>query len=92
MEKSSKSAQISALVAMLKNGEITKAEMFERLQRLQAGETVVALPSQAAAGPAQAARAAAPPPAPPAATAGTGYGAESAQVSAGVRSRRSRYA
>lgn len=37
----SKSAQITALVAQLKAGQLTKAELFERLQRLQAGETVV---------------------------------------------------
>lgn len=37
---SSKSAQISALVAQLKNGLITKHELFESLQRLQHGGSV----------------------------------------------------
>jgi hypothetical protein len=32
---SSKSAQISALVQQLKQGQITKVELFERLQALQ---------------------------------------------------------
>ena len=47
----SKSSQITALVAQLKAGQLTKAELFERLQRLQAGETVVADPSNAASNP-----------------------------------------
>ena len=45
----SKSSQITALVAQLKSGQLTKAELFERLQRLQAGEVVVPDPGVAAA-------------------------------------------
>ncbi len=51
MSSTSKSAHISALVAQLKAGEITKQELFEKLQRLQHGEAVVAVPAGAAAAP-----------------------------------------
>lgn len=40
---SDRSAQISALVAQLKAGQISKGELFDKLQRLQRGETVRAL-------------------------------------------------
>ncbi len=42
---SSKSMQISALVAQLKAGVINKQELFERLQRLQAGGDAVRGPA-----------------------------------------------
>ena len=47
----SKSAQISALVAQLKAGQISKLELFERLQRLQSGGgDAVRVPSERARG------------------------------------------
>ena len=44
----SKSAQITALVADFKNGQISKAELFSRLQLLQGGN-VTATPQPIAA-------------------------------------------
>ena len=62
-----RSAQISALVAQLKAGQITKGELFDKLQRLQRGETVRGRASAAARKarrPNANAADAAPPPAP----------------------------
>ena len=41
MSDTTKGAQISAIVQQLKHGKITKQELFQKLQRLQAGEVVV---------------------------------------------------
>jgi hypothetical protein len=35
-----KAQQISALVAQLKSGALTKQQLFEQLQRMQSGEVV----------------------------------------------------
>lgn len=50
----SKSAQISALVQQLKAGQITKAELFEKLQQLQRREASAASGLTAAAADASA--------------------------------------
>jgi hypothetical protein len=49
MDGSSKNAQISALVHQLKQGEISKEQLFEKLKRLQKGEVVVAANGSATA-------------------------------------------